>query len=295
MAANLQEAPRWDDLRLLLVVVEQRSFLAAGRALGLATSTLSRRLADLEQRLGRKLLERRHDGVRLTEAGRAVADAARELGSGLAARLRALPGGDGGLGGTVRLSIGDGFTAVLVPALVEFARAHLAVTIDLAVEAQLVDVAAGQADLALRTMRTHEPSLIYQRLGVLQFGLFATPGYLRARGTPRSAAALAGHDFVGFSGELARLAPMRSLIALGATRFRFRTDHFTAYATAVRAHAGIGALPLLVADGLERLLPRAALASLPLFLCWRRDAQDLPQVQRLRQLVVDRLRAQLRD
>ena len=57
MDAKLSESPRWDDLQLLVAVVDQRSFLAAGRVLGLATSTLSRRLAALEKRLDRKLLE----------------------------------------------------------------------------------------------------------------------------------------------------------------------------------------------------------------------------------------------
>src|SRR6266542_3810388 len=176
---------RWDDLRLLVTVVEQRSFLAAGRQLGLATSTLSRRLSALERETGHKLLERRHDGVRPTEAGQAVAEAARELDDRLAARLRALPGAGGALAGTVRLSCGDGFTAVVVEALTAFRRLHAGVTVELAVEPRLVDVAAGQADLALRTARTTEASLVYQQLGALAFGLYAAPEYLRVRGVPR--------------------------------------------------------------------------------------------------------------
>jgi DNA-binding transcriptional LysR family regulator len=293
MDANPSDAPRWDDLQLLVAVVDQRSFLAAGRVLGLATSTLSRRLAALELQLGRKLLERRHDGVKLTDAGAAVAQAARELQNGLAARLRKLPGGDGVLGGTVRLSSSEGFTAVLVPPLVEFARLHSGVTVELAVESQLADVAGGQADLALRTTRTQEPSLVYQQVGVLQMGLFATADYLREHGTPRSMAALPGHDFVGFSGDLGRMGLMQSLRRLGAARFRFLTDHFRSYAAAVHAHAGIGAMPLVDCAGLERILPRTIVSEVRVYLCWRRDARDLPQVQHLRRLVIERLRAEL--
>lgn len=295
MDAKLTETPRWDDLQLLVAVADQRSFLAAGRVLGLATSTLSRRLAELETRLERKLLERRHDGVKLTEAGLAVADAARELQNGLDARLRTLPGGDGVLGGTVRLSTSEGFTAVLVPPLVEFARLHSEVTVELTVETRLADVAGGQADLALRTTRTNEPSLVYQQIGVLQLGLFATSEYLRAHGTPRATTALGGHDFVGFSGELGRMGLMQALRKLGARRFRFRTDHFTSYAAAVHAHAGIGALPLVDCAGLERILPRTLVTAVTIYLCWRRDARDLPQVQRLKRLVIERLRAALPD
>jgi DNA-binding transcriptional LysR family regulator len=287
------EGPRWDDLRLLLAVVDERSFLAAGRTLGLATSTLSRRLSALERQIDRKLLERRHDGVHPTEAGQAVAEAARELEARLLARLRALPGPGGALTGTVRLSCGDGFTAVLVEALTAFRRLHPGVIVELAVEPRLVDVAAGQADLALRTTRTAEASVVYQQLGLLEFGLFAAPEYLRLRGAPRSAAALAEHDFVGFTGALARLPPFQALRALGAARFGFRADQFTAYAAGVRAASGLGAMPLIDSDGVERLLPRTPLPSLPVYLCWRRDARDLPAVQALKDFVVDKLRAKL--
>jgi DNA-binding transcriptional LysR family regulator len=288
------EAPRWDDLRLLLAVVEARSFLAAGRALGLATSTLSRRLSALERQTGHKLVERRHDGVRATEAGLAVAAAARELEARLAARLRALPGPGGALAGTVRVTCGDGFTTAMVEALTAFRRLHPGVIVELAVEPRLVDVAGGQADLALRTTRTAEASVVYQQLGMLAFGLFAAPAYLRTRGAPRSAAALAEHEFVGFTGALARLPPLRALRALGATRFGFRADQFNAYAAAVRAGTGLGALPELEAAGLERVLPRTPLPSLPVYLCWRRDARDLAPVQALKTFVVAKLRARLR-
>ncbi len=107
---------------------------------------------------------------------------------------------------------------------------------------------------------------------------------------------LAEHDFVGFTGPLARLPPLRALRGLGASRFGFRTDQFSAYAAAVRAAAGLGAMPLIDvdgSDGLERLLPRTPLPSLPVYLCWRRDARDLPAVQALKDFVVDKLRAKL--
>jgi DNA-binding transcriptional LysR family regulator len=93
--ANHQD-PRWDDLRLLLAVGRRGSFLGAGRALGLATSTLSRRLTALERSVGAVLVERRADGARLTDAGRRLAAAAEDVELALGARLRELPAAGGG-------------------------------------------------------------------------------------------------------------------------------------------------------------------------------------------------------
>src|SRR5262245_35237138 len=74
---------RWDDLRLLAGVGLEGSLLGAGRELGLSTSTVSRRLASLERSVGRELLARRRDGAQLTDAGRALAEGARELGAAI--------------------------------------------------------------------------------------------------------------------------------------------------------------------------------------------------------------------
>src|SRR5262249_50318324 len=111
--AKPDQDPRWDDLRLLLAVGRRGSFLGAGRAVGLATSTLSRRLTALEQSVGAVLVERRADGARLTDAGRRLAAAAEDVELALGARLRELPATGGRLSGSIRVTAGDGFAELL--------------------------------------------------------------------------------------------------------------------------------------------------------------------------------------
>lgn len=73
----------WDDLRLLLAVSRRGSFLQAGQLLGIAASTVSRRLTQLETALGEPLVERGVEGCRLTSRGQALVDVALAAESGL--------------------------------------------------------------------------------------------------------------------------------------------------------------------------------------------------------------------
>jgi len=66
----------WNDLRLLLAVARRGSFLQAGELLGLATSTISRRISRLESSLGEPVVERAVDGARMTARGRMLVDLA---------------------------------------------------------------------------------------------------------------------------------------------------------------------------------------------------------------------------
>lgn len=270
---------RWDDLRLLLAAARAGSFLAAGRALGLATSTLSRGLGRLEAAVGATLVERRADGVRLTEAGRRLRETAEELELRLGARMRELPAGALGLEGTIRISAGDGFVEFLSEVVADFAWRHPEVSFELAIESRPADLARREADLALRTHHGREASLVYQTLGALPYGLYASGAYLERHGTPRSLAALARHRFVGFAPPLATLPPMRWLRRHGVTRFPVRATSFGAQLAAARAGAGIALLPDRLAAGLERVLPRARPEPLNVYLVSHPDARRLAHVR----------------
>jgi DNA-binding transcriptional LysR family regulator len=270
---------RWDDLRLLLAAARAGSFLAAGRALGVATSTLSRGLGRLEDAVGTTLLERRADGVRPTAAGRRLLETAEELELRLGARVRELPADASGLEGTIRISAGDGFVDFLADVVAAFLEGHPGVSFELAIESRPVDLARREADLALRTRHGREASLVYQTLGVLPYGLYASSAYLHRHGAPRSLAALARHRFVGFAPPLAKLPAMQWLRRHGATQFPVRATSFGAQLAAARAGVGIAIVPDRLADGLERVLPRARPEPLTVYLAGHPDARRLAHVR----------------
>lgn len=281
---------RWDDLRLLLAAARAGSFLAAGRALGLATSTLSRGLGRLEHAVGARLVERRADGVRVTDAGRRLLETAEELELRLGARVRELPAGASGLEGTIRVSAGDGFADFLAETTAAFVERHPGVSVELAIESRAADLARREADVALRTHHGREASLVYQTLGSLPYGLYAADAYLQRHGTPRTLGALARHRFVGFAPPLARHPAIRWLRRHGATRFPVRTTSFGAQLAATRAGAGIAPLPDRLAEGLVRVLPRARLDPLTVHLASHPDARRLAHVRAFEEALRQRFR-----
>lgn len=100
----------WDDLRLLLAVSRRGSFLRAGQLLGIAASTVSRRLTQLEAALGEPLVERGVEGCRLTSRGQSLVDVATAAEAGLRRQAVAdTPGLHTELSGSVLVSAGEGF------------------------------------------------------------------------------------------------------------------------------------------------------------------------------------------
>ncbi len=162
----------WDDLRLLLAISRRGSFLQAGEMLGVAASTLSRRITQFETAVGEPLVERGVDGVRLTPRGAILVETAKMLELELANDVR---GPKGGISGSVTVSAGDGFVGIVTEATAKFLAANPACSVDFLVENTLVKVARGAADIAIRTVHLGEPSLIYRRLTSLRFDLFASP------------------------------------------------------------------------------------------------------------------------
>jgi DNA-binding transcriptional LysR family regulator len=281
----------WDDFRLLLAVARAGSFQTAARGLGAATSTVSRRLTRFEAALGTPLLERRNDGVRLTDAGRSLAAQAEDVELRLHSRVRELPAAARGLEGTIRVTAGDGFADVLNEAIAAFAIRHPAVSFEVVIEGRPLDLARREADLAIRTGHGRESSLVYRTVGRLAYGLYASRDYTGRRGEPRSTRELRGHSFIGFAEPLHRLPAMRWLREHGAERFVVRATTFSAVLAATRAGLGIAPLPELTTAGLRRILPRARFDPQAVYLVTHPDARRLPSVRAFADVLADRLGA----
>ncbi|MFT3915214.1 MAG: LysR substrate-binding domain-containing protein [Anaeromyxobacteraceae bacterium] len=241
-----------DDLALLVEVVARGGFAAAGAALGVRKSTVSRRLAALEARLGVRLLERSGRGHRLTEDGRRYhQEAARIVAE--ARRLDERTGEARGVPqGTLRVATLALLGELLAPVLAALLLRHPRLAVEVAFAEQHVDLLGGAHDLAIRTGPLPDSSLVARRLGTLRAGCYASPAYLARAGTPRAPGELtaheavllapAGSDEVWFFGEgrEARTVPVAG---------RLRVASLRAVQAAARAGLGIARLPAsLVAD-----------------------------------------------
>jgi DNA-binding transcriptional LysR family regulator len=263
----------WDDLRLLLAISRRGSFLKAGDMLGVAASTLSRRMTQLEEAVGEALIERGVDGVRLTLRGASLVEAAQGLETELAHQTRERREG---LHGTVSVSAGDGFVGLVCEASRLFTAKQPGCSVDFSVDNNMVKVARGIADVAIRTVHLGEPSLIYRHLAVIRFGIYAEPGFAATLGT---APVPADAPVIDLLPPLDQLPHLRVARAQGFSSVRFRVSSFSAQVEGVRQGAGVAVLPTALGGGLSEPFGAIELPPLDVFMVTRPQALNQPHVR----------------
>lgn len=186
-----------NDVLAFTRVADSGSFTRAAERLGWPKSSVSHRVARLEQALGARLLERSTRRLRLTDVGARYHEHARRVleeldqASATVARFRAQPLG------WLRVSASVVLGQALLPLLVaEFAAAHPAVQVFVDLTNRRVDLLEEGFDLAIRSGVLPDSSLVSRRLGQATARLYAAPAYLRRRGTPSVPADLAGHVLI---------------------------------------------------------------------------------------------------
>ncbi len=273
----------WDDLRLLLAVSRRGSFLQAGQTLGMAASTLSRRMTQLEKAIGEPLVERGVDGVRLTSRGATLVEAARNLEGELARRASSTD-----MTGVVAVSAGEGFVRPVNAAIAQFTGLHPFCSVDFVVTADVMKVARGSVDVAVRTVHPGEPSLIYRRLPGVEFGIFAAPEHAAELGSSPKPGDARMIDLLPPYDQLPHLKAAR---AAGFSRVQVRVSSFAAQQMAVESGYGVAVLPRLLAGGLAEPFGVVELPPLDVFLATRPQALRQPHIRAF----IDILQARLRD
>jgi len=185
-----------NDLILFAHVIDAGSFTRASELTGLPKSTLSRRLSELENDLGERLMQRSTRRLVLTDFGESILEYARRLSdeteaaSALAQHRQVTPHG------TLRVSLPPEFHELsIVQIVTEFSRRYPNVRLELDLSSRRVDVVAERFDVALRaaTQLPDDSALVARRLTTLSNGLYANPDYLKRNGTPRTPADLTDH------------------------------------------------------------------------------------------------------
>ncbi|TVT79566.1 LysR family transcriptional regulator [Pseudomonas sp. H3(2019)] len=259
----------WDDLRLLLAVSRRGSFLQAGQLLGIAASTVSRRITQLEGSLGEPLVERGVEGCWLTSRGQSLVEVALAAEEGLrrqaAAGASQLPTE---LSGSVLVSVGEGFSSCVLEASHRFTSVHPRCSVELLVTADFHKIVRGVADVAIRTAHLGEPSLVYRPIGKLAYGVFADAAYLKR--FPAAAPATAVN--IALLPPLDMLPQMRAARAAGLERAQIRVNSFAAQIEAVRRGMGVAVLPRILAKDLIAVFPDIQLPDMEVYLVTRPQA-----------------------
>ncbi|WP_437585382.1 LysR substrate-binding domain-containing protein [Sorangium sp. So ce1000] len=192
-----------DEMRAFLEVARRQSFSAAARALGLTSSSVSKQVARLEERIGARLLLRTTRRVSLTEAGNLYAERAGRILSDVEEAQRAVADLDGTPRGTLRISAPTVLGSIRVaPAVLACRARYPELRIDLDLTDRIVDLVAERVDVAVRLAAEISPaSLVARRLADDLRVLCASPRYLRRHGTPRRLEDLAAHDCITLNDE----------------------------------------------------------------------------------------------
>ena len=186
---------RLSTLKVFVSAVDAGSISEAARRHGLSTTSASRRLMELEQELGVRLLDRTTRYVAPTEAGRRLRDRVAPLVAGLDLAIREAGEDPHAPSGTLRILARRSFAMLhIAPLLPEFIAAHPRVAVDLQLT-ETVEIAPGEeVDLAIRLGTPGEKTLVSHMLASGRRILAASPDYLARAGTPASIEDLAAHD-----------------------------------------------------------------------------------------------------
>lgn len=266
---------------------------AAARALGVDKATVSRRLAALErERPG--LFERRGGRVEPTEAGRRALVALDEVDRGVS-RLDAILAGDGGSRGTVRLTVPAPIAShLIVPALPRFRLAHPEIDVVLLATSRVLDVARGEADVAVRNIVPTGGGITSRRIGYVKAALYASRDYLARCGTP-GPRSLEGHDFLDFEqGTYAGPNFEWLPAAVRGARVVLRADDPAILTKAAACGLGVSALPGFLADDEPELVQLEGDESLPgVHLVIRTEVRRLARVRAVAAWTADILASRL--
>jgi DNA-binding transcriptional LysR family regulator len=281
--------PSADDLLVLLAVGRSGRYNTAAEELGLNHTTISRRIAALEESVGGRLLARVAGGWELTDLGREALAAAEAVESAVRS-LSTDPQGSRALEGVVRISATDGFSAyIAAPAAAQVQRSHPKVAVEIVAATRRATQQRSGLDIevVVGEPQVHRAEAI--RLGDYCLGLYGARRYLDDHGSPKSIEDLGRYPLVYFIDSMLQVDDLDLAPNFApAMRESVTSTNVFVHVEATRAAAGIGLLPCFMADrhdDLVRVLPEAVTVQLSYWLVTRPETLRRPEVAALAEAI----------
>lgn len=247
---------RLDDMLAFIKVVDAKGFTAAADRLGLSKSVVSRRITELENRLGARLLNRTTRRLSLTEVGQAFYERCTRILADLEEAEMAVADLHAAPRGRLKVNAPVSFGLLhLAPAIADFLERHPAIEIDIDLNDRYVDLVDEGYDVAVRIGRLRDSTLIARRLAPAHRVVCASPGYLARNGSPVTPEDLMRHNCLLYTNVPA--AEQWTFQVDGETRTvrvsgNLRTSNGDLLRAAAIAGVGITVLPtFLIGDALQ--------------------------------------------
>jgi DNA-binding transcriptional LysR family regulator len=246
---------RIDAMQAFVAVADRGGFASAARKLKISPSAITRLVAALEERLGTRLLQRTTRSVALTDAGARYLERARRILADVEEAERAAESERTQPSGRLVVSAPLGFGRLHVsPVMSAYLKRYSEVSGELRLEDRIVSLVEDGIDLAVRIGELADSSLVARQVGTMRRIVVASPAYLKARGEPKTLAAITSHDTVQF-GSTVGLWDWRFIEAGEERRVGYTPRFSTNSSDAAIQYAEAG-------GGLTRVLAYQAAASL---------------------------------
>ena len=240
-----------EDMAMFVRIVEAGSITKAAEQLNIAKSAVSRRLKEMESRLGSQLISRTTRQSKLTQAGEQYYQQATGILSAVDALNEEVSDAPTRIGGTLKMTAPLSFGIMhLTDVIDEYANQHPNLKFELDFSDRHVDLIEEGYELAIRIRELRDSSYQAKRLALIRCVMCASPAYLEKRGTPQTLEDLRDHEFLQYS--LGQTSHLELLDAKGGKHYH--TMHAKIKATngefltdlAVKGH-GISAMPTFLA------------------------------------------------
>jgi DNA-binding transcriptional LysR family regulator len=249
MAAEHGNQPSWDDLRIILAIGREGSLSGAARALGSSHTTVFRQINNIEKRYATRFFNRAPNGYEMTEAGELAMRIAATIEEEVLDLNRELQGKDLRLQGAIRLTAPVGISHyLLMPHLARFYKKHPDINIELLPVHEALELARGEADLAIRVTDDPPQNSIAKKVSDFRMAFYATGAYLKKV----SGRDIIEHDLVLYSHYL---EPLAKTIWKNKPlpRPRFTSNSILTIARAASEGMGTALLPCLIGEKEKKL------------------------------------------
>ncbi len=273
----------WDDLRFFLAVIRERSLAGAAKRLNVTQSTVGRRLASLETRLGVRLVQRASEGYLPTLAGDAIRQHVERVEAEMHSVERAVGGLDMRLGGVVRVvSTPLLGSHVLAPCAAALYTRHPEIRMELLSHTPVPNSDPRAADIFVQLRRFDQDGLIVRRIGTLAFSLYASIAYLSRHGEPDVHTGCSGHHLITMvdESELPQQADWLA-DAAGRAEVLLKTDSRETLLWAALQAGGLALLPCFRGDS-EPALRRLEGRPVPSAEVWVAVHESIRHMPRIR-------------
>ncbi|ATX67697.1 LysR family transcriptional regulator [Roseinatronobacter bogoriensis] len=287
----------WDDMRVFLALARMESLGRAGQQLRLDPATVGRRIARLEEGLGRRLFTRSHQGYALTDEGARLLPHAVAAENTMAAAAQEAGEASTGLSGQIRVGAPDGCANYLLPQVIAtICEANPALDVQIIALPRVFNLSRREADMAIGVSAPQTGRLSVQKISDYHLHLAASTDYLSRHPPITQLADLRQHRIIGYIPDMIFDSELDYLSELGLERVALGSNSVAVQFNFIRHGAGLGVVhdfALPSAQGLARILPDQFSLKRSFYLIRHLDDRRVSRLNRFAEILHKAIRKEL--